>query len=105
MFVTNKSKAPKIAVIGGGTGSYTILQELKRFTPNISAIVNMSDDGGSTGILRDEMGILPPGDLRRCFAALCESKQLREFLSYRFDKNSGNLAGHAAGNLFLATFE
>ena len=57
---------PEIALIGGGTGSFTLLQELKVFTPNLAAIVNMSDDGGSTGVLRDELGVLPPGDIRQC---------------------------------------
>ena len=58
------SNAPEISLIGGGTGSFTLLQELKGFTPHISAIVNMSDDGGSSGQLRDEFGVLPPGDAR-----------------------------------------
>nr|MBP9827484.1 YvcK family protein [Candidatus Saccharibacteria bacterium] len=56
----------KIAVIGGGTGSFTLLTQLKHYTSHITALVNMADDGGSTGVLRDELGVLPPGDVRQC---------------------------------------
>jgi 2-phospho-L-lactate transferase/gluconeogenesis factor (CofD/UPF0052 family) len=65
----------KIVVIGGGTGSFTLLSQLKNYTTNITAIVNMADDGGSTGVLRDELGVLPPGDVRQCLVALSESEK------------------------------
>lgn len=98
------SNAPEIALIGGGTGSFTLLQELKNFTPNISAIVNMSDDGGSSGDLRDEFGVLPPGDVRQCLVALSNVPEVRDIFSYRFDKDS-SLRGHSLGNLILSAIE
>ncbi|MDB5177856.1 MAG: hypothetical protein JWO61_239, partial [Candidatus Saccharibacteria bacterium] len=66
-------KQVKIAVIGGGTGSFTLLSALKDHTSHITALVNMADDGGSTGVLRDELGALPPGDIRQCLVALSNS--------------------------------
>lgn len=98
-----KNGAPHIALIGGGSGSFTILQELKHFTSNISAIVNMSDDGGSTGRLRDEHGVLPPGDIRQCLVALSQSSEARDIFDIRFGE--GNLDGHSLGNLILAGLE
>lgn len=92
-----------IVVIGGGTGSFTLLQGLKRYTRNITALVNMADDGGSTGQLRDELGALPPGDVRQCLVALSASPQVRDLFNYRFEK--GSLKGHAFGNLFLTALE
>ncbi|HSX45147.1 MAG TPA: gluconeogenesis factor YvcK family protein [Candidatus Saccharimonadales bacterium] len=100
----NGDKAPNIALIGGGTGSFTLLQELKDITPNISAIVNMSDDGGSTGVLRDELGVLPPGDVRQCLVALSDSPVAREIFNYRFGGKS-RFSGHTIGNLILAGLE
>ncbi|MCB9839609.1 YvcK family protein [Candidatus Nomurabacteria bacterium] len=94
---------PKIVVIGGGTGSFTILSGLKNYYKNITAIVNMADDGGSTGQLRDELGVLPPGDVRQCLVALSNSPKMRDLFNYRFD--SGSLDGHAFGNLFLTALE
>ncbi len=95
---------PNIVVIGGGTGSFTLLQSLKKLTPNITALVNMADDGGSTGILRDELGVLPPGDVRQCLVALSEAPQeLRDLFTFRFPK--GTFAGHSFGNLFLSAVE
>ncbi|MDL2342269.1 MAG: YvcK family protein [Patescibacteria group bacterium] len=95
---------PKITLIGGGTGSYTLLQALKRVTPNITALVNMADDGGSTGVLRDELGVLPPGDVRQCLVALSESSQeLRDLFTFRFP--NGTLEGHSFGNIFLSAVE
>lgn len=91
---------PNIAVLGGGTGSFAVLSGLKEVTPNLSAIVNMSDDGGSTGLLREELGILPPGDARQCLVALSSSPELGEVFNFRFDQ--GSLAGHSLGNLILA---
>jgi uncharacterized cofD-like protein len=93
----------KIVVIGGGTGSFTLLKGLKKFTNNLTAIVNMADDGGSTGALRDELGVLPPGDVRQCLVALSDSPKLRDLFNYRFDE--GSLEGHAFGNLFLTALE
>lgn len=95
---------PKIVVIGGGTGSFTLLSKLKIYTSNITAIVNMADDGGSTGILRDELGVLPPGDIRQCLVALADDQSdLRELFNYRFGE--GSLGGHSFGNLFLSALE
>lgn len=93
----------KIAVIGGGTGSFTLLSELKHYARHITALVNMADDGGSTGMLRDELGVLPPGDIRQCLVALSESPKVRELFNYRFE--NGSLEGHAFGNLFLTALE
>lgn len=93
----------KIAVIGGGTGSFTLLSSLKEHTSLIAALVNMADDGGSTGVLRDELGALPPGDVRQCLVALSNSPELRDLFNYRFE--DGTLKGHAFGNLFLTALE
>ncbi len=89
----------KIAVIGGGTGNFTILNGLKLYKPlDISVVVSMVDDGGSTGILRSEFGILPPGDVRQCMIALSEESALiQRLFQYRF---SGSLGNHSFGNLF-----
>lgn len=93
----------KIAVIGGGTGSFTLLSALKDHTSQIAALVNMADDGGSTGVLRDELGALPPGDVRQCLVALSDSRKVRDLFNYRFEE--GSLKGHAFGNLFLTALE
>lgn len=93
----------KIAVIGGGTGSFTLLSQMKHYTKHITALVNMADDGGSTGMLRDELGVLPPGDVRQCLIALSESERVRELFNYRFEE--GTFEGHAFGNLFLTALE
>ena len=93
----------KIAVIGGGTGSFTLLTELKNYTSQIVALVNMADDGGSTGTLRDEYGALPPGDVRQCLIALSRVPDARDLFNYRFE--SGSMRGHAFGNLFLTALE
>lgn len=92
-----------IVVIGGGTGSFALLQGLKAYTSHVTALVNMADDGGSTGVLRDELGVLPPGDARQCLVALSQSPKVRELFNYRFNK--GSLQGHAFGNLFLTALE
>ncbi len=95
---------PRVVVIGAGTGTFTILTALKYYARDITAIVNMSDDGGSTGILRDELGALPPGDVRQCLVALSESDQsLRDLFNYRFDE--GTFGGHSFGNIFLTALE
>lgn len=93
----------KIAVIGGGTGSFTLLTALKNHTTKLAALVSMADDGGSTGVLRDELGALPPGDIRQCLVALSRSSELRDLFNYRFEE--GGLSGHAFGNLFLTALE
>ena len=97
-------KTKNVVTIGGGTGSFVLLSGLKKYPINLSAIVSMADDGGSTGVLRDELGVLPPGDVRQCLVALSESsRELRNLMSYRFDK--GRLNGHNFGNLFLSALE
>jgi uncharacterized cofD-like protein len=94
----------KIVVIGGGTGNFVVLKGLKNFPVEISAIVSMADDGGSTGILRDELGVLPPGDVRQCIVALSNSSRLmRSLMNYRFE--SGGLEGHSFGNILLSALE
>lgn len=95
---------PKIVVLGGGTGSFTLLQSLKKVTPHVTAIVNMIDDGGSTGVLRDEYGVLPPGDVRQCLVALSDEPEARGLFNYRFGAGAQTeaLAGHSLGNLILA---
>lgn len=94
----------KVVTIGGGTGSFTLLSGLKKYPLELSAIVSMADDGGSTGILRDELGVLPPGDVRQCLVALSDTPDmLRELMNYRFAE--GGLEGHSFGNLFLSALE
>jgi len=94
-------RGPKIVVIGGGTGLSALLKGLKEYTSNLTAIVTVGDDGGSSGRLRRELGILPPGDVRNCLVALAEKEDIMEDLfSYRFE--NGTLSGHNLGNLFLA---
>jgi len=93
----------KIAVIGGGTGSFTLLSALKDHTKQLAAIVNMADDGGSTGVLRDELGTLPPGDVRQCLVALSDSPKIRNLFDYRFEK--GTFGGHSFGNILLTALE
>ncbi|MBP0020775.1 MAG: YvcK family protein [Cyanobacteria bacterium SBLK] len=95
------NRGPKIVAIGGGTGLSTLLRGLKEYSANITAIVTVADDGGSSGRLRREIGVLPPGDIRNCVAALAaEEKLLTELFQYRFNAGDG-LSGHSFGNLFL----
>jgi uncharacterized cofD-like protein len=95
------NRGPKIVTIGGGTGLSNLLRGLKQYSSNITAIVTVADDGGSSGRLRREIGILPPGDIRNCLAALAdEEKLLTELFQYRFQAGDG-LSGHSFGNLFL----
>lgn len=95
------SRGPKIVAIGGGTGLSTLLRGLKDYTSNLTAIVTVADDGGSTGRLRQEFGVVAPGDLRQCIAALAESEPLMSKLfQYRFTEGTG-LEGHSFGNLFI----
>lgn len=94
----------KIVVMGGGTGNFAVLRGLKNYDLDLSAIVSMADDGGSTGVLRDELGVLPPGDVRQCLVALSNSSRLmRSVMNYRFE--NGGLGGHSFGNLLLSTLE
>ncbi|NGX47343.1 MAG: Gluconeogenesis factor [Chlamydiae bacterium] len=94
----------RVVVIGGGTGNFAVLRGLKKFPLALSAIVSMADDGGSTGILRDELGVLPPGDVRQCLVALSDSSGLmRSLMNYRFE--NGGLGGHSFGNLLLSALE
>jgi uncharacterized cofD-like protein len=95
-------RGPRIVAIGGGTGLPVLLRGLKQYTENLTAIVTVADDGGSSGRLRGEFGILPPGDIRNCLVALAETETLMDQLfHYRFDQGEG-LAGHNLGNLLLA---
>ncbi|WP_291632678.1 YvcK family protein [Clostridium sp.] len=97
-------KGPKIVVIGGGTGLATMLRGLKKFTNNITAIVTVADDGGGSGVLREDLGILPPGDIRNCILALADTEPLmEELLQYRF--KDGRLKDQSFGNLFLAAMD
>jgi uncharacterized cofD-like protein len=94
----------KVVIIGGGTGNFVTLSGMKKYDVDLTAVVSMADDGGSTGILRDELGVLPPGDVRQCLVALSNSSRLmRSLMSYRFE--NGNLGGHSFGNLLLSALE
>jgi len=94
-------KGPKVVVIGGGTGLSVLLRGLKEFTSNITAIVTVADDGGGSGILREDLGMLPPGDIRSCILALANTEPTMEkLMQYRFEE--GKLKGQNFGNLFIA---
>ena len=94
-------RGPKIVAIGGGTGLSTLLRGLKEYTGNITAIVSIADDGGSSGRLQRELGVLPPGDIRKNIAALADAEPLMSRLfEYRFTEGEG-LEGHSFGNLFI----
>jgi len=96
-----RSRGPKVVAIGGGHGLSTLLRGLKEHTENITAIVTVADDGGSSGRLRQELGVLPPGDFRNCIAALADAEPLMtQLFQYRFGKGAG-LDGHTFGNLFI----
>lgn len=102
--MSRMKKRKNVVVIGGGTGTFTVLTGLKKYPLNLTAIVAMSDSGGSTGRLRDELGVLPPGDVVRCLIALSSSdKLMRTLMDYRF--NDGKLKGHRFGNLLLSALE
>ncbi|TLN05289.1 uridine diphosphate-N-acetylglucosamine-binding protein YvcK, partial [bacterium] len=97
-----KERGPRIVAIGGGTGLSALLRGLKTYSSNITAVVSVADDGGSSGELRKTLGILPPGDIRNCLAALSEDEALlSQVFQYRFS-NAGNLSGHSFGNLFIS---
>ena len=92
---------PRVVALGGGTGLSTLLRGLKHLTPDITAIVTVADDGGSSGRLRADLGVPPPGDVKECLLALADDESLLSAVfSHRFA--TGELAGHTLGNLFLA---
>jgi uncharacterized cofD-like protein len=95
------SRGPRIVTIGGGTGLSVLLSGLKNYTSNISAVVTVADNGGSSGRLRQQFDVLPPGDIRNCLVALADAPTLmRDLFQFRFDANS-EFSGHSFGNLFL----
>ena len=97
------AQGPKVVAIGGGTGLSTMLRGLKNHTKNLTAIVTVADDGGSSGMLRQDLGMPPPGDIHHCMEALANAEPLmQELLTYRFPQGSGNLTGQSFGNLILA---
>lgn len=97
-----RKRGPKIVAIGGGTGLATLLRGLKEYSDNVTAVVTVADDGGSSGRIRQELGVLPPGDIRNCITALAgEERLLTDLFRFRFPGDRG-LGGHAFGNLFLA---
>ncbi len=92
---------PKVVVIGGGTGVSVLLRGIKAYTDNITAIVTVADDGGGSGVLREDLGMLPPGDIRSCILALADDESImQKLLNYRFEE--GRLQGQSFGNLFIA---
>jgi uncharacterized cofD-like protein len=96
------ARGPRIVAIGGGTGLSTLLRGIKGYSANITAVVAVADDGGSSGQLRQQLGIIPPGDIRNCIAALADAEPLMtQLMQYRFPPGSG-LDNHAFGNLFIA---
>ncbi|HTQ09008.1 MAG TPA: gluconeogenesis factor YvcK family protein [Fimbriimonadaceae bacterium] len=97
------AQGPRIVAIGGGTGLSTILRGLKAKSSNITAIVTVSDDGGSSGRLIKDKGMIPPGDIRNCLVALADAeKSMTDLFQHRFKDDSGSLSGHALGNLLIA---
>ncbi len=100
-----KENTKKVVVLGGGTGVFTVLSGLRKYPLDLSAVVSMADDGGSTGVLREEFGILPPGDVRRVLVAMSHSDDriLSDLFNYRFEQ--GGLKGHTFGNIMLTALE
>ncbi len=97
-------KGPKIVAVGGGTGLSTMLRGLKQYTSNLTALVTVADDGGGSGVLREDLGMLPPGDIRNCILALADTEPImQKLLQYRFQ--DGMLKGQSFGNLFLAAMD
>ena len=98
-----REQGPRVVAIGGGTGLSTMLRGLKNHTKNLTAIVTVADDGGGSGMLRQDLGMPPPGDIRHCMEALANAEPLmQQLLTYRFPAGSGNLTGQSFGNLILA---
>lgn len=97
------AQGPRIVALGGGTGLSTLLRGLKNYSSNITAIVTVTDDGGSSGRLSQEMGMIPPGDIRNCLVALADAeKSMTDLFQHRFAADSGSLSGHSLGNLLIA---
>lgn len=97
------AQGKKLTVVGGGTGLSTLLRGLKRYTANITAVVTVTDDGGSSGRLRTELGVLPPGDIRNCLVALADAEPtMTALFQYRFEGGGHSLSGHSFGNLLIA---
>src|SRR5438874_10364255 len=95
-----RGRGPRIVAIGGGTGMSTLLRGLKEYTANLAAVVTVADDGGSSGRLREEYRVLPPGDFRQCLIALADAEPLvKQLFNHRFKE--GSLDGHSFGNLFI----
>ncbi len=93
-----------IVIIGGGTGTFTLLSGLRKYPSNNTVIVSSADDGGSTGVLRKELGVMPPGDIRQCLVGLSYTQEeMKQLFNFRFNK--GSLAGHSVGNIILAALE
>lgn len=104
MDASKKEQKLKVVTLGGGTGHAVLLSGLKQHRIQLTAIVSMADDGGSGGALRDELGVLPPGDVRMCLVALSSApEELRELFQYRFE--NGSVSGHTLGNMFLSALE
>ena len=99
-----RDRGPKIVALGGGTGLSNLLRGLKEYSSNLTAVVTVADDGGSSGRLRRDMNVIPPGDIRNCIAALADAEPLvTQLFQYRFNERSGDgMAGHSFGNLFIA---
>lgn len=101
--MTESSRAPKIVVMGGGTGLPVVLKGLKKEDAEITAIVTVADDGGSSGIIRDYINVVPPGDIRNVLVALSDAPQLyKDIFQYRFESKDQFFSGHAIGNLIIA---
>ena len=99
-----KKQKRNVVTVGGGTGSFVVLSGLKNYEIDLNAIITMMDSGGSTGKLRDQLGVLPPGDLRQALVALSEASDIwRKLFTYRFE--AGDLKGHNFGNIFLSAIE
>lgn len=97
------AQGPRIVVLGGGTGLSTLLRGLKTYSSNITAVVTVTDDGGSSGRLSEELGLIPPGDIRNCLVALADAeKSMTDLFQHRFSGDSGSLSGHSLGNLLIA---
>jgi uncharacterized cofD-like protein len=100
---TRRRRGPRVVAVGGGHGLSTLLRGLKAHSANLTAIVTVADDGGSSGRLRTSMGILPPGDIRNCLAALSDDEELiTQLFQYRFSDSADELGGHSFGNLFIS---
>jgi uncharacterized cofD-like protein len=97
------AQGPRIVALGGGTGLSTLLRGLKQHSSNITAVVTVTDDGGSSGVLVKDKGMIPPGDIRNCLVALSDAeKAMTDLFQHRFKDDSGSLSGHSIGNLFIA---